>query len=128
MRHIVRRVAFLLLGVAAATACGDAVSMDDIHGVWHTASIDGDSVPGTVEVDGRNLYIQHYRWTFAEGSCAVLARIDGNEVSADCELSLDPEQGTVSIVNGTYTAEGPVEGDQMSLTGPDSVTWVLQKQ
>ena len=128
MQQMARRAAFLILGVTAATACGDAVTLDDIRGVWNTASIDGDSVPGTVELNGRDLDIEYYRWTFAEGVCTVVARIDGNEVNADCELSLDPEHQTVSIINSTYTAEGPVEGDRMSLTGPDSVTWVLQKQ
>ena len=128
MRHMARSAAFLILGAAAATACGDAVSMDDIHGVWHTASIDGDSVPGTVRLNGRDLDIQYYRWTIAEGMCTVVARIEGNEVNADCELTLDPEQGTVSIVNGAYAAEGPVDGTRIVLTGADSVTWVLQKQ
>jgi hypothetical protein len=122
----------VLLGGLAAAGCSDAFGVDDVLGVWESTSINGYDVPGTVTMNSSDFDVEYYRITFQDGGeCAWAARIDGETYGELCEYTVNANQETIRIEewqdsDGWY-AQGPVDGDRMTVTFESGEVMVLEK-
>ncbi len=130
MRRMARWLALGVLGCAAAPACSDAFGIEDILGVWNTISINGHSVPGTVVYEGDSYDTQYVRWAFYDGGqCTLTQQVDGfTETYDDCDYTANVEQKTIAITFLFETWDGSLDGNNMTLTDPLDVAWILRRQ
>lgn len=117
------------LGFVAAPACGDAFGVDDVLGIWNTASIGGHAVPGTVLYEGIDYDTQYVRWAFYDGGlCTLTQQVDGATTTYDeCHYSVGAGQKTVAITFLFEVWDGTVDGSGMALTDPQDVVWMLRR-
>jgi hypothetical protein len=129
-RRKARWLALGVLGLAAPLACADPFGVEDVLGVWHTQSIGGHAVPGTVVYEGVSYDTQYARWTFyAGGQCTLTQLVDGVTATYDgCAYAVSEEDETLTIDFLSEVWDGTVAGDQMTLTDPQDVTWILRPQ
>ncbi|MDH3290887.1 MAG: hypothetical protein OEO20_05725 [Gemmatimonadota bacterium] len=130
MPRIVRWLTLGILGFVAAPACSDAFGVDDILGIWNTASINGYAVPGTVVYEGNSHDTQYVRWALYDGGlCTLTQQVDGStETYDECDYTVNLEQETIAIAFLFETWDGRFDGDSMTLTDPQDVVWILRKQ
>jgi hypothetical protein len=130
MRQIPRWLVFSALLAGAAPACEDAAGFGDVRGIWNTASIDGQAVPGTVDYDGTVFETEYVRWAFYDGErCTLTQFVDGRTSTYDdCTYTVDDEQQAVSITFQAQAWAGAVSGERMTLTDPQDIVWILRRQ
>lgn len=130
MKPVARWYALTILGTVLASACGDALRVEDVVGIWHTQSIGGHAVPGVVVYDGSSYDTEYVRWTFYDGGlCTLTQLVDGVTATYDeCEYTVDLEHEAIAVVFLFETWEGSVAGDRMTLVDPQSVEWLLRQQ
>jgi len=119
-----------VLGFATAPACRDPFGVDDVLGIWNTTSINGYSVPGTVVYEGVSHDTQYVRWAFYEGGqCTLTQQVDGEtETFDDCAYTVDLATQTVSVILLLETWVGGIDGNNMTVTDPQDIVWVLTRQ
>ena len=125
-----RWLALVVFGIVAAPACGDAFRVDDVVGIWHTQSIGGHTIPGTVVYDGLSYHTEYVRWTFYDGGlCTLTQLVDGVTATYDeCEYTVDVQDETIAVVFLFETWDGSIVDDRMTLTDPQDVEWILRQQ
>jgi hypothetical protein len=129
----VRPLARALLGALACagpTACGDALGLEDVLGVWNTQSINGYAVPGDVVYLGATYDTEYVRWTFYEGGlCTLTQLVDGVTATYDeCEYSVDVAGKAITIVFLGQVWDGDVDRNTMTVTDPQDIVWILRPQ
>ena len=119
-----------VLGLVAVSGCSDALGIEDIVGIWSTASIGDYAVPGTVVYEGVSHDTRYVRWVFYDGGhCTLTQEVDGTtETYDDCDYTVDLERETISIVFLFEVWDGSVRGRSMTLTDPQDVVWGLRAQ
>jgi hypothetical protein len=130
MPRIVRWLTLGVLGFMAAPACSDAFGVDEILGIWNTASINGYSVPGTVVYEGNSHDTRYVRWAFYDGGlCTLTQHVDGvTETYDECDYTMNVEQETIAIAFLFETWDGSFDENSMTLIDPQDVVWILRKQ
>ncbi len=129
-----RFLSYLTVGVlvlTGASACGDALGIEDVEGTWHTTSVNGDPVPGTVQFQGNTFDMQYYRFTFQRGGNCVLAySVNSNAgENNDCEFLVNFKSAAIAItVANLLDLGGTIEGDAMSLVDEVGTVYTLRKQ
>ena len=127
-----RAAAWLVLGILGfvAVGCSDPVGVEDIIGIWNTTSINGYSVPGTVEYEGVNHDAEYARWVFYEGGqCTLTQHVDGStETFDECEYTVDLTSETISVILLFEAWNGNLSRDRLTVTDPQDVVWLLVKQ
>lgn len=125
-----RRHTLGVLGLAAALSCSDVFGIDDVLGIWNTASINGYAVPGTVVYEGDSYDTQYVRWAFyGEGRCTLTQHVDGVTSTYDtCDYTVNLEQQAVTMTFLFETWDGRLDGNTMTLTDPQDVAWILRRQ
>lgn len=130
MRRLARWLTLGVLGFVAGPVCSDPFGIEDILGIWNTASINGYSIPGTVVYEGVSYDAQYARWAFYEGrQCLLTQQVDGvTETYDECNYTVNLEQETITIVFLFETWDGSLDGNSMTLTDPQDVIWMLRRQ
>jgi hypothetical protein len=119
----------LVLFGAVGLACSDILAVEDVVGIWDTTSINGDAVPGIVEIDTLSFDVEYWRWTFEPGGeCTTATRIDSVDDTRGCAYQVFSQSKLVLINFGFAAAEGVVNGDRMAVTDSSGNVFQLQKQ
>ncbi len=123
-----RCLAFLAL--TAVLACSEPFGSGDSLGIWNTTSINDYSVPGTVVYEGQSYYTQYVRWAFYDGGlCTLTQQVDGvTETYDECDYTVNLEQETIAISFLFETWDGSLDGNNMMLTDPQDIEWILRRQ
>ena len=130
MRRFQSYVTLGVLGLAVASACGDALGIEDVEGTWNTTSVNGDPVPGTVQFQGNTFDMQYYRFTFQRGGNCVLAySVNSNAgENNDCEFLVNFKNAAITItVANLLDLGGTIEGNTMSLVDEFGTVYILRK-
>jgi hypothetical protein len=122
-----------VVGLVAATACSDAFGIEDLLGTWSLTSIYGQSVPGTVTIDGESLDVQYVRLTFGVGGDCTLAQgMDGATwFITDCAYTVDLDRKTMAVlIQNLPTFQGSIDiaADRMTLTDADDLVSIWRRQ
>ncbi len=98
MRRMTRWLTLGVVAITAVPACGDPLGIDDILGIWNTASIGGHTVPGNVVYEGVEYDTEYVRWAFYDGGlCTLTQRVDGLTTTYDeCSYTMNAEQEAIA--------------------------------
>ena len=139
MRTPIRAVVLVTAMTVGASACGDSLGVEDIHGVWEAISVNGADVPGMVPIHGGDntgiMELGYDRFTFFDGNiCIYSFSFSGLDDSTDnCEWVLDEDAKRITIeILGVFSGSGTVSGDRITMSWPneggDPNIFVYQKQ
>ena len=80
--------------------------------------------------EGGTYDTQYVRWAlYEDGTCTLTQRVNGaTDTYDECTYTVDVEQESVAIVFLSEVWDGSVAGNQMTLTDPQDVVWVLRAQ
>ncbi len=139
MNHLWTRVrlALAVAALAPLSSCGESgAGLDEpeefvpanVVGTYQLVSVNGITVPNTIEIDGLVVDIASGGAQLnGDFTCSIWVVLSGGEEeSVTCTYTLVDHD--ITLVNETgHTATGKADGETLSFTDEDDVTWVFRR-